>query len=88
MCPYIKLLRILKSGAIVKRLEDAINIDYNLLTLYKFLAGTLIIAHWLACLWQLQTRIIGEKDVGPGGYCPPRHPTHFRPSFPDLNFIL
>jgi hypothetical protein len=24
-------------------------------------------------------------EVGPGGYSPPRHPTHFEPSFLELN---
>lgn len=56
-----KLLRILRSGRILKRLEDSITIDYNVLTLCKFIIGTLFIAHWLACLWQLLTRIVGNK---------------------------
>ena len=57
-----KLLRILRSGRILKRLEDSINVDYNVLTLCKFVAGTLMIAHWLACLWQLLARVVGNKD--------------------------
>ena len=57
-----KLLRILRSGRILKRLEDSINIDYNVLTLCKFVVSTLMIAHWLACLWQLLARVVDEKD--------------------------
>lgn len=46
-----KLLRIIRSGRILKRLEDSLEIDYNVITLCKFLMGTMIIAHWLACMW-------------------------------------
>jgi hypothetical protein len=28
------------------------------------------------------------REAGPGGYCPPRHPTHIRPLFLELNGIL
>lgn len=57
-----KLLRILRSGRILKRLEDSISVDYNVLTLCKFIIGTLTIAHWLACMWQLLARVVGKKD--------------------------
>ena len=57
-----KLLRILRSGRILKRLEDSMNVDYNVLALFKFILGTLMIAHWLACIWQLLARTEGNKD--------------------------
>ena len=63
-----KLLRILRSGRILKRLEDSIAIDYNVLTLCKFVTGTLMIAHWLACMWQLLARTNGSKDDWVGFY--------------------
>ena len=37
------------------------NADYNALAL-KFILGTLMIAHWLACIWQLLARTEGNKD--------------------------
>ena len=58
----VKLLRILRSGRILKRLEDNLNVDYNVLSLVKFILGTLMIAHWLACLWKLTARTVAEKD--------------------------
>lgn len=57
-----KLLRILRSGRILKRFEDSVNIDYNVITLCKFVVGTLMIAHWLACMFQLLARVVGQKD--------------------------
>lgn len=63
-----KLLRILRSGRILKRLEDSVVIDYNVLTLCKFVTGTLMIAHWLACMWQLLARTNGSKDDWVGFY--------------------
>ena len=30
----------------------------------------------------------GFTQVGPGGYCPTLHPTHFEPSIMELNGIL
>ena len=63
-----KLLRILRSGRILKRLEDSVAIDYNVLTLWKFITGTLMIAHWLACMWQLVARTNALKDDWVGHY--------------------
>ena len=58
----VKLLRILRSGRILKRLEDSMNVNYNVLSLVKFILGTLMIAHWLACFWKLTGRTVAEKD--------------------------
>jgi len=33
-------------------------------------------------------QINDEEEVAPGRYCPPRHPTHFDPSFLGLNGVL
>ena len=63
-----KLLRILRSGRILKRLEDSMNVDYNVLALFKFILGTLMIAHWLACMWQLMARTSASKDDWVKGY--------------------
>jgi len=72
-----KLLRILRSGRILKRLEDNINIDYNVLTLCKFIIGTLFIAHWLACMFQLLTRIVSTKTDWVTNYFSAHHDPGF-----------
>ena len=38
--------------------------------------------------WFLEAFPEGTTPVGPGEYCPPRHPTHFKPSFIELHGIL
>lgn len=48
-----KLLRIIRSGRVFKRLEAMLDIGYAMLTLCKFITGTLAIAHWMACAWML-----------------------------------
>mmetsp|Transcript_9796 Transcript_9796/g.34132 ORF Transcript_9796/g.34132 Transcript_9796/m.34132 type:complete len:698 (+) Transcript_9796:423-2516(+) len=64
----IKLLRILKSGRMLRKLEDNIHVDYGVLTLTKFIVGTLFIAHWLACLFAMLTGISGYYDDWLTGY--------------------
>ena len=63
-----KLLRILRSGRILRRLEDSVSMDFSVLTLCKFVTGTLLIAHWLACMWQLLLRTNARKDDGVAHY--------------------
>ena len=48
-----KLLRILRSSRIFSRFENSMTINYGALKLFKFCAGTLFIAHWMACFWHL-----------------------------------
>jgi hypothetical protein len=48
-----KLLRILRSSRIFARFENSMTINYGALKLFKFIVGTLFIAHWMACLWHL-----------------------------------
>ena len=62
-----KLLRILRSGRILKRLGFHER-GYNVLALFKFILGTLMIAHWLACMWQLMARTSASKDDWVKGY--------------------
>ena len=37
---------------------------------------------------RIERGLAWDAPVGPGRYCSPRHPTHFRPSFIELNGIL
>jgi len=48
-----KLLRILRAGRMFERWESAIAVNYSMLTLCKFLFLTVIVAHWMACAWQM-----------------------------------
>merc|ERR1711988_1312953 len=52
-----KLLRILRAGRIFDRWESSMAINYSVLTLAKFVALTVVIAHWLACLWHMTVNI-------------------------------
>uniref|UniRef100_A0A061SEQ6 Voltage-gated ion channel superfamily n=1 Tax=Tetraselmis sp. GSL018 TaxID=582737 RepID=A0A061SEQ6_9CHLO len=53
----VKLLRIIRSGKIFKQMEHYLNMGYAMLTLIKFILGTLAIAHWMACAWMLCQQI-------------------------------
>lgn len=52
-----KLLRILKAGRMFERWETSYAINYSVLTLVKFVALTVVVAHWLACLWHMTVNI-------------------------------
>lgn len=56
-----KLLRILRSSRIFARFENSMTINYGALKLFKFIVGTLFIAHWMACLWHLIKVIEASK---------------------------
>lgn len=51
MLRLLKLGRILRASRILKRWEAYIGMSHASLELIKFLIISLIIAHWLACLW-------------------------------------
>ena len=57
----LKLFRIVKSGRILRRLEDSINVDYNLLTLFKFLIGVMFLSHWQACAFKICSDVAGHQ---------------------------
>lgn len=52
-----KLLRILRAGRMFDRWESSMAINYSVLTLCKFVALTVVVAHWLACLWHMTVNI-------------------------------
>ena len=48
-----KLLRVLRSSRVLQRMQDSSNVNYGYLTLIKFAATCVFIAHWMACLFHL-----------------------------------
>ena len=67
-----KLLRILRSGRVFRRLEDILKMGYAMMTLLKFIFGTLAIAHWMACAWMMVQGLEGSCTNWIITYFPPR----------------
>jgi hypothetical protein len=63
----LKLLRIIRSGRIFARLEAALNMNYGVLQLTKFVLWTIIIAHWMACAYHMITLIESMEYMCIGG---------------------
>jgi len=53
----VKLMRLLRSGRLLARFEENMSVDYNMLTLIKFVVMVLALAHWLACGFHLVVRM-------------------------------
>jgi len=51
MIRVLKLVRIVRATRILKRWQDNVAISYSVSTLVRFVLLTLVLAHWLACLW-------------------------------------
>ena len=51
MLRLIKLVRILRASRIIKRWESFIGMSHAVMSMFTFLVITLVMAHWLACLW-------------------------------------
>ena len=51
MFRILKLVRIVRASRIIGRWQDHVAISFALLSLIKFSFLTIILAHWLACLW-------------------------------------
>lgn len=49
----VKVLRVLRSSRIFKRWESKIGVKHGTLSLIKVTISTLIVAHWLSCVWAL-----------------------------------
>jgi len=56
-----KLLRILRVSRVFDRWESQYAVNYGYLSLAKFVFLTVIVAHWLACIWQI-TKAIEDTD--------------------------
>jgi potassium voltage-gated channel Eag-related subfamily H protein 7 len=63
-----KLLRVLRSSRVLLRLQDSMNVSYGYLTLAKFAAACILIAHWMACLFHLVQASQSSGD-GADGEC-------------------
>jgi hypothetical protein len=82
----IKLLRLARLSRVFERLEEAANIASGYVTLTKFFAATLLLAHWLACGLHMVVQFEGVRGgrldwfwgLGPRnavrGAAPPAHP--------------
>ena len=49
-----KLVRLVRSSRITKRWETRIALDYSLISMVKCAVLTIIVCHWMACIWLLQ----------------------------------
>ena len=47
-----KLLRILRAGRVLERLESAFALDYVVTTMGRFMTLTILVCHWMACMWR------------------------------------
>ena len=48
-----KLLRVLRAGRMFQRWESSMPVNYAMMGLIKFALGTLILSHWLACVFYM-----------------------------------
>ena len=51
----IKLIKLFTASKILKRYEVKVAINYAALSLSKCVFGMLLLSHWMACIWGLQT---------------------------------
>ena len=49
----VKLLRVLRASRILGRWESSIGLSYAALSIIKFSGLTLVLAHWLACMFRV-----------------------------------
>ena len=67
----IKLFRLARISRIFARWQASIGLSYAVTSLVQFLLLTLILAHWLACLWGFVGRNSGDGTLTPNA---PRDP--------------
>lgn len=58
----VKLLRLFRASRIFARWEDRVAVDYAMVSLLKSTLGTLLVSHWIGCLWYI-TAYIEDADV-------------------------
>lgn len=71
MLRIIKLVRVMRASRIFKRWEAQLGISHSSLKMMEFLLISLVMAHWLACLWCFVGRLGNywvalESDEGEG----------------------
>jgi hypothetical protein len=57
----IKLVKLLTASKIIRRYEVKVAINYAALSLFKCIVGMLLLSHWFACIWALQTSFASSK---------------------------
>ena len=60
----VKLLRIFRAARILRRWQDHVVVSFALLSLIKFILLTVLLAHWLACLWCFVASSSDEEWTG------------------------
>ena len=68
----IKLLRLARASRILRRWETRIAVSYSLLTLALNGLAMIVVAHWMACVWIIQTTLVDNRLntwLGSAGYC-------------------
>ena len=58
----IKMVRLLRASRIWKRWETRHAVNYRMLSLSTCILGIFLSAHWIACIWSLQTVFKGRRD--------------------------
>ena len=67
MLKLLKLVRMVRGMRIVSRWQDYIGVSFAVLALVKFAIMTIVLAHWLACLWAFVS-LGGNADAEWTGY--------------------
>ena len=49
----VKLLRILRSSRVLARLQDQFYLHHSYINLFKFATSTVLLCHWMACVFHL-----------------------------------
>ena len=70
----IKMIRLVRASRIFKRWETRLEINYNGFSLMQSLIGVMVLAHWMACVWTIQAKMLHADDLdnswlGDDGYC-------------------
>jgi len=56
----IKLLRLLRASRMMARWETRVAVNYALVSLLSSVFTTILVAHWMACVWALQAFIVDD----------------------------
>lgn len=57
----IKLSKLISGQKIIKRYETRVAINYAAISLLRCLLGMMMLSHWMACIWGLQTNFSDSK---------------------------
>ena len=53
----IKLIRLIKASTTLQKYERKYGINHSTIMITKFLIGTVVISHWLSCMWMLVVKL-------------------------------